>query len=184
MSAPERKVVLYIAMSLDGYIARNNGDIDWLDTVEEPNQDYGYADFISTIDTVIMGRKTYDKVFSFGIPFPHQDKNCYVITRQPKPNLDNIIFYTGSLESLINNLKTKPGKNIFIDGGAEIVNELMKSDLIDAYIISIIPVMIGSGISLFQAERPEMKLLLKDTIKFNSGLVQLHYSRQRENNDF
>lgn len=173
----ERKVVLYIAMSMDGFIARDNGDIDWLSVVEAPNQDYGYARFIEDIDTVILGRKTYDKVLTFGIEFPHKDKTCYVITRRAKPSTENIIFYNESLEDLITQLKSKKGKNIFVDGGAEIVNELMKQDLIDTYVISIIPVFIGSGISLFKPTRPEIRLKLIQSLQFNTGLVQLHYER-------
>lgn len=173
----ERKVVLYIAMSLDGFIARENGDIDWLSIVEAPNQDYGYAEFIKDIDTVILGRKTYDKVLTFGIEFPHQDKQCYVITRHSKPSTENLIFYNGSLEELVTQLKSKKGKDIFVDGGAEIVNEMMKRDLIDEYMISIIPIFIGSGIPLFKPNRPEIRLKLLQSLRFNTGLVQLHYER-------
>ena len=70
----DRKVILYIAMSLDGYIAKENGDISWLSVVEKQGEDYWYSKFINTIDTVVMGRKTYEKILSFGIEFPHKDK--------------------------------------------------------------------------------------------------------------
>jgi dihydrofolate reductase len=176
----ERKVILYIAMSLDGYIARENGDIDWLSTVERANEDYGYGNFIQSVDTVIMGRKTYDKVQGIGIEFPHRDKKCYIITHTQLPVHDNVEFYSGPLSHLIQTIRQAQGKNVFIDGGAQVVNELMKDDLIDEFIISIIPVFLGSGISLFQPSHPEMKLHLKNRNIFSSGLVQLWYERVRK----
>ncbi len=175
----ERKVVLYIATSLDGYIADERGDISWLSIVETPGEDYGYGEFIKSVDTVIMGRKTYDKILSFGIEFPHRDKECYIITRQQKPPDGNITFYNGDMGELIKKLKEKSGKDIFIDGGAQVVNELMKLDLIDEYIISIIPIFLGSGIRLFEQGRPQMNLKLKSCKDFPSGLVQMNYERTR-----
>ena len=172
-----RKVILYIATSLDGYIAREDGDISWLSIVEAPGEDYGYGEFIKTVDTVIMGRKTYDKVLSFGIEFPHRDKECYIITRQHRPPDGNITFYNGDIGELIKNLKGKGGKDVFIDGGAQVVNELMKLDLIDEYVISIIPIFLGSGIRLFDDGRPQMNLKLKSSRDFPSGLVQVEYKR-------
>ncbi|MCU0391867.1 MAG: dihydrofolate reductase family protein [Thermoflexibacter sp.] len=174
----KRKLILYIAMSVDGYIARKNGDLDWLDTVAQEGEDYGYQDFINQIDTVVVGRKTYEKVISMvGIEgFPHKDKVCYVMTRQAHQTEGNVIFYHGDLAQLITELKAQQSeKHIFCDGGAEIVNELMKANLIDEYIISIIPNYLGSGILLFKEGRPETKLELIDCKKYPTGLVQLHY---------
>lgn len=175
----ERKVILYIAMSLDGYIARENDDIDWLSIVENPPEDYGYAKFIQNIDTVIMGRKTYDKVLSFGIEFPHKDKKCYVISRTRTGTDKNIEYYSDNLKDLIIDLKNKEGKNIFIDGGAEIVNELLKINMIDEFIISIIPIFLGNGISLFKDGRPEQILKLKGSTEYSKGLVQLWYEKSK-----
>lgn len=173
-----RKLVLYIAMSLDGYIAAADEDLSFLSMVERTGEDYGYNTFIQTIDTVILGRKTYDKVLSMGFPYPHADKENYVITRTPRAGEGSIHFYTGDLKQLITTLKQKDGKNIFCDGGAEIVNLLMKDNLIDEFVISIIPVFLGSGISLFKDGRPEAKLELISSRSFESGLVQLHYQKK------
>lgn len=170
-----RKLILYIATSLDGYIAKPNDDLSFLSLVEQEGQDYGYDDFIKTIDAVIVGRKTYDKVISMGYDFPHADKEAYIITRTPKPNIGSVQFYCGNLKSLVVRLKAENGKNIFCDGGAEIVNELLKENLIDEFIISVIPILLGNGIRLFKDGRPEQKLELISTKKFEKGLTQLHY---------
>lgn len=170
-----RKLILYIAASLDGYIATNAGDLDFLSAVEKPGEDYGYADFIAGIDTVILGRKTYEKVLSFGIPFPHADKKTFVVTRTEKPAEGTIVFYTKSLAELVSALKQENGKNIFCDGGGEIVHELLKQQLIDELIVSYIPVLLGEGIPLFKPGRPQQPLELVSAKSFEKGLVQLHY---------
>ena len=172
-----RKVVLYIAMSLDGYIAKPNDDLGFLSIVEQEGQDYGYEEFIKTVDAVILGRKTYEKVISMGFGFPHINKDAYIITRTPRPAIGSVKFYTGELKSLIEKLKSENGKNIFCDGGAEIVNELLKQDLIDELIISIIPILVGDGTKLFIDGRPEQKLEFVSVKSFEKGLTQLHYKR-------
>jgi dihydrofolate reductase len=174
----ERKVVLYIAMTLDGYIAKEDGDISFLSTVESPGEDYGYSDFIKTVDTVIMGRKTYDKVLSFGIEFPHKDRKCYVLSRLKKGKDENVDFFSGDIAELITKIRKAEGLDIFCDGGAEVIFELMKQNLIDKYVISVIPVLLGSGISLFKSGRPEQKIKLTRSVAFKSGLVQLCYERE------
>lgn len=173
----DRKVVLYIASSLDGYISKPNDDLSFLSIVQQDGEDYGYEDFIKSVDTVILGRKTYDWVMTQVSEFPHADINSFIITRTAKPSIGKINFYTGKLKDLILQLKTEQGKNIFIDGGAEIVNELLKENLIDEFIISIIPVLVGNGVKLFKDGRPEQKLKLVSTKQFDKGLTQLYYKR-------
>ena len=174
-----RKVVLYIAESLDGFIAKEDNDISWLSIVEKTNEDYGYNDFVNTIDTVIMGRKTYEKVLSFGIEFPHKFKKCYVLSRTLEGTNENVQFYDGNINGLIKILKSESGKSIFVDGGAEVVREFRNENLIDEYIISIIPVLLGKGIRLFKDADMENKLKLIESKVFDSGLVQLRYERLR-----
>ena len=171
-----RKLILYIAMSLDGYIARKDDDLSWLSVVENEGEDYGYGAFISTVDTVILGKRTYDKVLSMGYDFPHADKESYIITRTPQPSVGNVHFYTEDLPLLVQQLKRKEGKNIFCDGGATVVHQLMKDHLIDEIIVSVIPILLGDGIRLFQADMPEHQLTLLSAKAFDKGLVQLHYS--------
>jgi dihydrofolate reductase len=173
------KAIVFIAISLDGFIAKQDGDIGWLSIVERPNEDYGYNAFVQDIDTVIMGRKTYDKVLSLGVNFLHQDKQCYVLsTKQHKSNHNHITFYQGELIKLVEELKSKFSKGIYIEGGGEVIGELRKSHLIDEYIISIIPILLGNGIPLFKACDIEEKLVLIGTKTYPSGLVQVHYKTQ------
>ena len=172
-----RKVILYIAMSLDGYIAKTNDDMSFLSIVQQEGEDYGYTDFVNSVDTVIMGRKTYDWVMTQVPEFPHNDKATYIITRTSKPSIGTTHFYTDNLKTLISELKNKEGKNIFVDGGAEIVNELLKENLIDEFIISIIPVLLGEGTKLFNDGRPELRLKLISARSYDKGLTQLHYKR-------
>lgn len=179
-----RKLILYIATSLDGYIAKPNDNLDFLSIVEQEGQDYGYAEFVKTVDTVIIGRKTYDKVISMGVDFPHAKKDTYVITRTSRPTIGSVKFYTGDLKLLVNKLKAGRGDNIYCDGGAEIVNELLKNDLIDEFVISIIPIIVGNGTKLFKAGESELRLELISTKQYDKGLVQLHYKRTDEQKKF
>ena len=116
----ERKLVLFIAASLDGYIATAGGDISFLSVVEEEGEDYGYKEFLMTIDTVVIGRKTYDKVISTGFEYPHTDKEVYIITRSSGVKKGIFKYYSGDLKELILKLKDTPGKNIFCDGGQKL----------------------------------------------------------------
>lgn len=174
-----RKVFIYIATSLDGYIAKPGDDLDFLNIVDKEGEDYDYGGFIKGVDTVILGCRTYDWVMGQVDTFPHAERETYVITRTPRPAEGNTTFYTGDLKELVLKLKEKPGKDIFVDGGAEVVNALMQDDLIDEYIISIIPILVGDGIRLFKDRRPEMPLKLIHSQEYETGLVQLHYIRDR-----
>ena len=176
-----RTVSIFIATSLDGYIAKPNDDLSFLKIVEKEGEDYGYAAFTSTIDTVIVGRKTYDWVLK-EVGSSHYDngeRDVYVITKTERPGTGRTRFYTGNLESLIKQLKSSNGKNIYCDGGSEVINELLKGDLIDELIISVIPVLLGEGTRLFKDGRPEHQLQLVNSKAFGTGLVQLHYTRKK-----
>jgi len=176
--ATTRNVIVYIAMSLDGYITGPENSLDFLKRVEKEGEDYGYATFLQTTDTIIIGRKSYDNVLAMGIAYPHADKTVYIITRTAKPAIGSLNYYSGNLKALVLELKNKPGKNIFCDGGAEIVNQLLKDNLIDEFIISIIPVLLGNGIRLFNNSFEELSISLIGYSKFDTGLIQLHYVRK------
>jgi dihydrofolate reductase len=172
-----RKVVLFIAVSMDGYIATTDGGIEWLSVVDRPGEDYGYDSFMKTVDAIIIGRKTYEQVISDEFLASIKDKTCFVVTREKKHSLGNVIFSNMNPADLVRNLKKSVGKNIFCDGGAELINLLMKNDLIDEFIISIIPVLLGNGIRLFGDYRRKTNLRLIRSVSFPSGLVQNHYRR-------
>ncbi len=174
-----RKLSLFIATSLDGYIAKSNDDLSFLKMVEKEGEDYGYAEFTANIDTIILGRKTYDYVLK-EIGSSHYDngqRDVYVITRAERPSVGRTTFYSGSLTALVQQLKSENGKNIYCDGGAEIINELLQYDLIDEFIISVIPILIGNGTRLFKDNRPEQQLEFVSVKSYDTGLTQLHYKR-------
>lgn len=175
-----RKLILYIAMSLDGYIAKKDDDISFLFEVEKEGEDYGHSAFLETVDTIIVGRKTYDKILSMGIEWPYGSREVYVLTRSLKPDSGTLHFYNGNLSDLISKLKNQDGKHIYCDGGAETIHQLLLDDLIDEMIISIIPVLLGDGISLFNEGFQEKKLQLLSADSFEKGVVQLHYIPLRE----
>jgi dihydrofolate reductase len=175
-----RSLVIYIATSLDGYIAKPNDDLSFLKLVEKEGEDYGYAEFTSTIDTIILGRKTYDWVVrEIGSShYDNGDRDVFVITRTERTGVGRTTFYTGNVTELVQRLKSEGGKNIYCDGGAEIIDTLLKSDLIDELIISIVPVLLGEGTRLFKDGRPEQQLKLVGTKTFDTGLTQVHYKRK------
>ncbi len=174
-----KNIILYIAASLDGFIARKDGSVDWLSPYEKGQEDYGYNDFYKKTGTVIMGNNTYKQVSSFG-EFPYRGKDCFVFTRnKDKLKDENVTFVSKGAKDFISQLNLKDNKNIWLVGGASIVDEFLKSDLIDEFIITIIPILLGDGIQLFKGRSNEKKLKLIDVKTFDPGLVQLHYKRKR-----
>ena len=176
-----RNLSLFIATSLDGYIAKPNDDLSFLKLVEKEGEDYGYSEFTASIDTIILGRKTYDYVLK-EIGSTHYDngqRDVYVITRTERPQIGRTTFYTGNLTELVQQLKLKDGLNIYCDGGAEIIHELLQHNLIDEFIISIIPILVGNGTRLFRDCRPEQQLEFVSAKSFDTGLTQLYYKRKK-----
>ncbi len=175
-----RKVVLFIAMSLDGYIADGQGNVDWLNgqNSNEENIDT-YSMFIKNVDTVIMGWNTYHQIVTELSPteWVYAGLTSYVITHRQISSTDKIIFTGNNPCDIVGELKQEPGKNIWICGGANIIQQLIKADLIDEYYISVIPTILGSGIHLFGTIQKEIKLKLIHTQVYN-GITDLIYSRR------
>ncbi|MBP9477222.1 MAG: dihydrofolate reductase [Sebaldella sp.] len=173
----ESKIVLYIAMSLDGYIAKEDGSIEWLENTGG-DEVSGYLDFYETIDTIIMGRKTYDQVLTFG-EWGYKAKKTYVLTSKPRETKNDleIEFINEDLNSLVNRLKAKAKLDIWLLGGAKIVNEFLESELIDEYRIAIIPIILGSGIKLFETDIEEL-LKLEDMTR-HGDIVELRYVKNK-----
>jgi dihydrofolate reductase len=177
----EPKVVLYICMSLDGFIATNDDDLSWLSLVDREGEDYGYSDFVETVSDYVVGRKTYDKVKQMVGNFPPaNDFNCFVLSRTKAGEEDGVRFYNGDIKELILSLKETASRDIYCDGGGEIVKLLMEHRLIDEFIISIIPIILGEGKRLFIGNTPREGVALRSVKKFESGLVQLRYERKSD----
>lgn len=175
-----RKVVLFIAMSLDGYIADENGKVDWLvgENPEAENLDT-YSEFVKNVDTVIMGWNTYHQVVSELSPdeWIYKDLQSYVITHRELHNTENVIFSNESPCDIVKKLKQQKEKDIWICGGSTIIHQLVKENLIDVYYITVIPTLLGKGIRLFESGSQEIKLQLIKTQSYN-GMTDLVYKRR------
>ena len=172
-----RKVKLYIAISLDGKIAKADGSVGWLEDLPNPDRiDYGYTDFTATIDTTLMGNSTYQMILSFGIDFPYADKTNYVFTRDASLQKDdNVTFISQDIGPFVRELKAKPGKDIWLIGGAQINTLLLNLGLVDELMIFVMPIVLGAGIDLF-AEIPKTTYLnLLGSTTYNTGAVELRY---------
>lgn len=169
---PMRKIRLFIASSLDGYIARTSGEVDWLFT----DQNYGYTEFLDKIDTLIMGNKTYQQILGFG-EYPYKGKQGFVFSKTLKNAKDNNIeFVTGDWANFINNLRQSPGRDIWLVGGAQTIHFFMKHGFVDELILSIHPIILGNGIPLIVKDPSlETALVLKDVKIYDSGLLQVYY---------
>ena len=170
------KLVLYIATSLDGYIARPEGEIDWLTRYENRSTDFGYHEFYAMIDALLIGRKTYEAVASFG-PWPHADRPCYVMSRSARifPHASS---RRGSLREVVEELKGRHGA-IWLVGGADLVQQALSEQLLDEMIVTIAPVILGSGIPLFEGPMGEVRLDHLETRSYTGGLVQVKYCVRR-----
>ena len=142
-----RQLQLYIATSLDGYIAGPNGEIDWLDVAGD--LDYGYRDFYDSIDTTLMGRATYEITQTIE-EFPYPDKTNYVFTRNPNLlDTEHVRFISGDIAAFVRTLKEQEGKDIWLIGGGQINTIMLNADLVDGIILTVFPIVLGDGIPLF-----------------------------------
>ncbi|MBT2645111.1 dihydrofolate reductase [Bacillus sp. ISL-41] len=155
-------VILYIAVSLDGYIARPDGAVDWLDDVEGEG-DNGYGEFYSQVGTVIMGRKTYEEVLRLTDEFPYAGKPCYVLSRQTMENSPHVTFTDEDLVSLVSRLKKDSNSYVWLVGGGQLVKQFLEKQLIDEIQLYIIPKLIGEGIPLFPDDTPPAEFELTGT---------------------
>jgi dihydrofolate reductase len=169
------KVSVYIATSLDGFIARTNGDIDWLEGGQS-GEDYGYTEFMSTVDHVVMGRNTYEKVLSFG--GWHYEKKVIVLTSRemiiPPELTDKVKTLSLSPAALLDELELRGTRHIYLDGGVTI-QRFLQEGLVDEITITTIPILIGEGLSLFGPLDRDEKLELLKSQSFNNGFVQNKY---------
>lgn len=173
--------IVYIATSLDGHIAKKDGSIDWLMEVPNPeNSDYGFSDFMDSIDGIIMGRNTFETVVSLE-EWPYT-KKVFVLSKTmkdlPDGYQDKAQIVKGELKDILDALQKTGMKNIYVDGG-KTIQSFLREDLIDDLIITRIPLILGSGIPLFEDIDQELKFGLVKTEVLNQNLVKSTYSRIR-----
>lgn len=165
---------VFIATSLDGFIARRDGAIDWLSAVERPGEDYGFAEFFATVDVLVMGRKTWETALGFP-EWPYAGKRVVVLSRHPHEARHGEGFHAGTPSELVAALHREGVRRVYVDGGATI-RSFLGAGLVDDLTVSLVPVLLGEGIPLFGEGVPEAKLTLQSCRAFEAGLVQLRYS--------
>lgn len=179
--AKQRKVILYMAVSLDGYIADAQGGVEWLETAcPEQTDTQSYPAFIAGIDTVILGRRTYEQIVTELSPevWPYADLDCYVLTHHPPSDQPGIHFRSQPLAELLHTLKQTPGRDIWLCGGADLVRQARQQDLIDRYHLTLIPLLLGQGLPLFPAGAGPCALTLH-SVRPDGAFVDILYDRQR-----
>lgn len=174
-----RKIIVYIATSADGYIARPDGDVSWLDRPHTAG-DYGIAEFYKSIDTVLMGRKTYDFAASHGQKSYPAKKN-YVFSRSPGAStFSGVEFVNEDPETFAERLRARNGKDIWLVGGGELIGAFLDAGQVDEFIIHVIPTFIGEGIPLIHPRHRSVGLRLLDSETYADGVLRIHYSVRRE----
>ncbi len=175
-----KKIKLYIAVSLDGYIARPDGDIEWLTGYPNPsNSDYGYKDFLTTVDTVIMGGRTYRDILCMDVIWPYKGMDNYVISHHTWENKEEIRFITENIVETVAGLREKEGKDIWLIGGGEIISMLLDANLVDELHIFYMPVMLGDGIRLFPPNKfKEAQWNLIESKAYDNGVLEAKYQRK------
>lgn len=173
-----RKIIAYLATSADGYIARPDGDVAWLDRAHAPGA-YGMAEFYRSIDTVLLGRRTWEMGVKLGQKsFP--GKKNYVFSRSPRSSkakaAAGVEFVTEEPGKLARRLKKETGKDIWMVGGASLIGSFLDARQIDEFILHVIPVLIGEGIPLIEPGRRELGLALRSSEAYPDGVVRLHYA--------
>jgi dihydrofolate reductase len=175
-----RKIIVYIATSADGYIARPDGDVEWLN--RRARADYGIRAFYRSIDTVLWGRGTYDWLLKYVREHPKAgnviDKKLanYVFSRKPpKKVLPGVEFVSEPVKTFAKRLRSKPGKHIWMMGGGGLIASFLDAGEIDEFDIHVIPTFIGEGIPLVAPRHRDVPLRLRSTRKYPDGVVRLRY---------
>jgi dihydrofolate reductase len=172
-----RRIVLGLGISLDGYIARLNDAVDFLFMPK----DYSMGPFMASVDTAIMGRKTWAAALKMGGSFGGSSMATYVFSRsEPAGERDGLTFVTETPAAFVSRLRERPGKNIWLMGGGELAREFLKADLVDDLELGVVPVLLGEGIPLFPRGFPQRDFRLVENETYSKGLVVLKYQRVRQ----
>jgi dihydrofolate reductase len=174
-----RKIIAYLATSADGYIARRDGGVEWLDR-PRPAGNYGMDKFFRSIDTILLGRKTYEVALGLtggkGIGSGKRVKNYVFSRRPPKSHTPDVEFVREPLARFAKRLRATPGKDVWMMGGAGLIGSFLDAGEIDEFVIHVVPILIGEGIPLIAPGRRSVRLRLLSVRRFSDGVVRLHYS--------
>lgn len=171
-----RRVILGLGISLDGYIARPDGAVDYLFMPK----DYSMAEFFATIDTAIMGRKTYDKSREMGGGSYGPSLKTYVFSHTLAPGeREGLTFVNQPIADFVAELRKRPGKDIWLMGGGELARDFLKEDLVDELYLGVVPVLLGEGLPLFPSGFPQRNFALVENKTFSRGMIALKYKRVR-----
>src|SRR5262245_10182027 len=176
-----RNVIVHIGTSADGYIARPDGDLEWLTSRPAPKGFYGMNAFMKSIDTKLLGRKTYEESLRLGAKFNSKERSI-VFSRYARPAgaPPGVEFFNGAIGPFVTRLQEQPGKDIWLMGGGDIIASFLDEHAIDEFVVSVVPVFIGEGIPLIARRHRLVALELKSTESFADGVVQLHYRVQND----
>jgi dihydrofolate reductase len=175
-----RKIIVHIATSADGYIARNDGDLEWLTSRPKPKGFYGIGAFMKSIDTMLLGRLTYEAGLRLGGTFDPKKGRTIVFSRKPAPAdaPASVEFVSGDIGAFMSELRRQPGKDIWLMGGGDLIASFLDARAIDEFVVSVTPVFIGDGIPLIARRHRQVPLELLGVERFDDGVVQLHYRVQ------
>jgi len=172
----QRKVIVHIGTSADGYIARTDGDLEWLTSRPKPEGFYGMSAFMRSIDTKLLGRKTYDMSLRMGAKFDSKSRTIVFSRHSPPADAPSgVEFVNGAIGPFVSRLREHPGKDIWLMGGGEIIASFLAAQAIDEFVISVVPIFIGDGIPLIARRHLHVPLSLRSTERFEDGVVQLRY---------
>ena len=176
-----RKVIAHIGTSADGFIARSDGDLEWLTSRPAPKGFYGMNAFMKSVDTKVLGRKTYEVSLRMGANFDSHSRTI-VFSRHPPPAdaPSGVEFVSDAIGPFVSRLRQRPGKDIWLMGGGEIIASFLDAQAVDEFVISVVPVFIGEGIPLIARRHRHVPLELRSVERFEDGLVQLHYGVQNQ----
>jgi len=173
-----RKVIVHIAASADGFIARPDDDLEWLTSRPDPEGFYGMEAFMESIDTKLLGRKTYEVSLRLGEKFDSGRTIVFSRHAPPAGAPPGMEFVSGAIGPFVSRLREEPGKDIWLMGGGELIASFLDERAIDEFVISVVPVFIGEGIPLIAPRHRHVPLDLVSVERFEDGLVQLHYRVQ------
>ena len=171
------QIVYYVAASLDGFIAGPNGDVSWLDEYSGPDEDYGYQEFLDSVDTLVMGSLTYEKILEFG-EWPYPGKSTYVATKRELPAAEGaeIKFSEGPISTLIDEIKRGSAADIWLVGGGALAGDMLAQGLLDKVRLFVMPVLLGGGVPLFSGLKETARLNPAEMTRYESGVVGLDYT--------